>query len=184
MKTLIKLLVALIVIAGAAYYSLNMVMTAVVHSKKEAALPDVKGKSIADALDTLSAAGFGMKKEGEEFNQNVAPGVVLRQSPPAGMSVKEGKVVKVTISRGSEMIYVPDLVGQTVRAADIALKSVKLMMGEISRQYSATAEKGMVLSQDPAAGTAADKDAVVNLVISDGPQPAGAAQADSARSDK
>jgi len=85
------------------------------------------------------------------------------------MNVKEGKVVKVTISRGGEMIYVPDLSGRTVRAADIALKSAKLMMGEISKKYSVTADKGIVLSQDPAAGTTADKDAVINLVISDGP---------------
>ena len=67
-----------------------------------------------------------------------------------------------------EMLYVPDLAGQTVRAADITLKSSTLMIGEISRKYSVTAEKGIVLSQDPAAGSSVEKDAVINIVISDG----------------
>jgi serine/threonine-protein kinase len=47
------------------------------------------------------------------------------------------------------------------------------MIGEISRKYSVIKEKGIVLSQDPPAGSSVDKDAVINLVISDGIPPEG-----------
>lgn len=172
-RKLVKIFIVFAVLTAACYYSFNLVMSAVVHAKKEIVLPDVKGKSIVEAVEELSAAGLGLRKEGEEFNQNVPPGVVLRQSPPAGMNVREGKVIKVTVSQGGEMIYVPDLAGQTVRAADITLKSATLMIGEISRKFSVTAEKGIVLSQDPAAGASTEKDAVINIVISDGLPPEG-----------
>lgn len=164
---------ALIVLAAAAYYSFNAVMNSVIHSNKEIVLPDLAGKSLTEAVEEVSSLGLGLRKEGEEFNNNVPPGMVLRQAPPAGMNVREGKIIRVTISQGGEMIYVPDLKGQTVRAADITLKSSSLIIGEISRKYSVVKEKGIVLAQDPEAGSSVDKDAVINFVVSDGHPPEG-----------
>ena len=117
---------ALIALAAAAYYSFNAVMNSVIHSNKEIVLPDLAGKSLTEAVEEVSSLGLGLRKEGEEFNNNVPPGMVLRQAPPAGMNVREGKIIRVTISQGGEMIYVPDLKGQTVRAADITLKEVEI----------------------------------------------------------
>ena len=173
LKVFIKILLILIALSAAAYYSFNIIMSSVVHSKKEIVLPDITGKSLTEGIEEVSVMGLGIRKEGEEFNQNVPPGMILRQAPPAGMNVREGKIIKVTLSQGGEMIYVPDLKGQTVRAADITLKSSNLIIGEISRKYSVVAEKGIVLSQDPPAGSSTDKDAIVNLVVSDGNPPDG-----------
>lgn len=172
-KGLLRFLIAFIVFAAAGYFSFNLVMSAIIHDKNEVVLPDIKGKSIIEAVEELSEIGLGLRKEGEEFNQNVPPGVILRQSPPSGMNVKEGKIIKVTVSQGGEMIYVPDLTGQTIRAADITLRASNLMIGEISRKYSLINEKGIVLSQEPQKGSAVDKDAIINIVISDGEPPAG-----------
>ncbi|MCL1972308.1 MAG: PASTA domain-containing protein [Endomicrobia bacterium] len=173
LKKILLVLLIFAVIGAAVYYSFNIIMNSVIHTKKEIVLPDVTGKSLVEAIEELSPLGLGVRKEGEEFNNNVPPGMVLRQAPPPGMNVREGKIIKVTISQGGEMIYVPDLKGQTVRAADITLRSSSLMIGEISKKYSVVREKGIVLSQDPPSGSAVDKDTVINLVISDGQPPAG-----------
>ena len=168
-----KLFVISVIVGAAFYFAFNMIMSALVHNKKEVVLPNIVGKSIYDATEELSKAGFGINKDGEEFNKNVPAGIVLRQNPPAGMNVREGRLIKVTISQGGEMIYVPNLVGQTVRAADISLKYSTLVMGEVSKKYSFTVKKGTVLSQDIVAGYSVDKDSVVNIVVSDGPPPEG-----------
>jgi serine/threonine-protein kinase len=168
-----KLFVILAIIGIAFYFAFNIIMSTLVHSKREVVLPNVVGKSIYDAMEELSNAGFGLKKDGEEFNQNVPAGVILRQNPSAGMNVREGKLVKVSISQGGEMIYVPNLLGQTVRSADISLRYSTLVMGEVSKKYSLKVSKGTVLSQDVAAGSSVDKDSVVNIVVSDGPPPEG-----------
>ena len=170
-KKFVKLFIVLAIIVAACYYSFNIVMSAVIHSKKEITLPDIKGKSLTEAVEELSASGLGLRKEGEEFSNSVPPGIILRQTPPAGMNIREGKIVKVTISRGGETIYIPNLVGKTVRAADIAIKSYGLMIGEVSQRYSIMVEKGSVISQDPAAGASADKDTVINIVVSNGQPP-------------
>jgi serine/threonine-protein kinase len=145
-----------------------MVMSALVHSKKEVATPNVVGKSLYDALEELSSEGLGLKKEGEETDQNVPAGTILRQNPVGGMTVREGKIVKVTISQGGEMIYAPNLVGQTIRSANIALRHSTLVMGEVLRKFSVVADKDIVISQDIAAGSKVDKDSVVNIDVTDG----------------
>jgi serine/threonine-protein kinase len=155
------------------YFAFNMVMTALIHNKKEVVVPNIVGKSLYDAIEELSKGGFGFKKDDEEFNQGVPAGTILRQNPSAGMSVREGKLVRVTISQGGEIIHVPNLIGQTLRSADIALRYSSLVMGEVSKKYSIVAEKGIVLSQDIAAESAVDKDSVVNIVVSDGLPPEG-----------
>jgi len=167
-KTLLKIFIILVIVAAAGYYSFNLAMNFFVHSRKEVTLPSLTGKSIDAAVEELSSMGLGLKKDGEEFNASMAPGIIIRQSPPAGMNVRSGKIIKVTVSRGGEMIYVPDVTGQTARAADIMLRGASLVMGEVTKDYSATQPAGLVISQDPPAGTSADKNAVVNIVVSNG----------------
>jgi serine/threonine-protein kinase len=169
---LFKLFIILIIILGAFYFSLNMIMSALIHNKKEVIVPNVIGKTLYDAMEELSNSGFGLKKGDEEYNQNIPAGTILRQNPVAGMNVREGKIVKVTVSQGGETVYVPNLVGQTLRSAHISLKRATLVMGEVSRKYSVIKEKGLVLTQDIVSGTAVDKNTVVNLTVSDG-VPAG-----------
>ncbi|MCA6069906.1 MAG: PASTA domain-containing protein [Endomicrobium sp.] len=168
-----KVFIALAIIGTAIYFAFNMIMSSLVHSNKEIVTPNVVGKSLYNALEELSKEGFGIKKDGEEPNQNVPTGTILRQNPLAGMTVRGGKIIRVTLSQGGEIIYVPDLIGQTIRSADIALRYATLVMGEVSRKFSIFAEKGIVISQDTVAGSKVDKDSVVNIVVSDGMPPEG-----------
>ena len=170
---LLRVFIALAIVGTTVYFAFNMLMSSLVHNKKEVVTPNVVGKSLYDALGELSKEGFGIRKDGEEPNQNVPTGIILRQNPPAGMTVREGKIIRVTLSQGGEVVYVPDLIGQTVRSADIVLRYATLVMGEVSKKFSITAEKDIVISQDIVAGSKVDKDSVVNIVVSDGMPPEG-----------
>ncbi|MDR1721092.1 MAG: PASTA domain-containing protein [Endomicrobium sp.] len=169
----LKLLIAVAVAAAAFYFAFNMIMSALIRNKKEVVVPNIIGKSLYETVEELSNMGCGLKKESEEFNQNLPVGVIVRQEPPAGMKVKEGKVVKVSVSKGGETVYVPNLVGRAVRTADVSLKNSALVMGEVSKRYSVVADKGIILSQDIEHGSAVDKYSVVNVVVSDGSPPEG-----------
>ncbi|MDR2437670.1 MAG: PASTA domain-containing protein [Endomicrobium sp.] len=170
---ILKIFIVLAMIGTAFYFAFNMIMVSLVHSKKEVSTPNIVGKSLYTALSELSKDGFGLKMDGQETNQNVPAGTILRQNPLAGMSVREGKVIKVTISRGGEIVYVPNLVGQSIRSADISLRSETLVMGEVLKKYSVVFGKDIIMDQDIVVGTKVDKDSVVNLVVSDGPPPKG-----------
>jgi serine/threonine-protein kinase len=47
----------------------------------------------------------------EVFNQQ-EPGIVLRQNPTAGEQVAEGTVIELRVSKGQNLIDVPNVVGQ------------------------------------------------------------------------
>ncbi len=165
---LIKILAAAVILFAAAYYSFNTVMSAFVHEKAEVTVPDLNGKTLEQSLDILSGSKLALLKEGSEFNQDVPQGVVIRQLPASGMNVKEGKTVKVTVSRGGEIVYVPNLTGQSIRACNISLRSAGLILGELTKKSSIKYEEGIVLGQDPQAGTVIAKDSPVSVLVSNG----------------
>ena len=165
---IIKFIVIISILAVAGYYSFNVLMSAFVREKAEVLVPDLQGKNLVECLDMLSQSKLALMKEGSEFNQDVPAGIVRRQVPPAGMNVKEGKVIRIVISQGGEIVYVPDLKGQTIRAATISLRSLGLVLGELTKKASAKYEEGIVLSQDPAAGSTIEKDSSVNVLVSNG----------------
>ena len=164
----IKLFIVLAILAVAGYYSFNILMSAFVREKAEVLVPDLQGKNLVECLDMLSQSKLALMKDGSEFNQDVPAGIVIRQVPPAGMNVKEGKVIKIVISQGGEIVYVPDLKGQTIRSATISLRSLGLVLGELTKKSSAKYEEGIVLRQDPAPGSTIEKDSSVNVLVSNG----------------
>lgn len=155
------------------YLLFNWVISAAIHSRKEVIVPELSGKSLAEAVNTISSFNLGIRKEGEEFDRSVPAGTVLRQNPPGGMAVREGKIIRITLSQGGEVIFVPDVAGQPARTAEIAIRSSGLNLGEESSKFSVVTDKGRVISQDPPAGSTAEKDSLINLVISQGPPAEG-----------
>ena len=162
----------LLLIAGACYASFQWAIEALIHERKVVQVPDLAGKQVAEALNQLSQIHLGLTKEGEQFDKRFPAGTIVHQTPPAGMSVREGRIVRIMVSQGGETMFVPDLLGQPIRNAQTSLQNVGLSIGEIEHHPSLRFEKDQVMASDPPSGAVVAKNALVNLVVSDGP-PAG-----------
>jgi beta-lactam-binding protein with PASTA domain/tRNA A-37 threonylcarbamoyl transferase component Bud32 len=79
-------------------------------------IPDVKGKSQADATSTLTSLGLKVTSTGA-FNDTVPQGFVISTTPAAGTPAHEGDKVKLVVSRGPETFPVPDVVGMRIDKA-------------------------------------------------------------------
>ena len=158
-----------------AFFALNWGMEGLVHARKTQTMPDLKGRSLSSALDLLAPLGLGLRKSGVEFDASVPISSVLRQDPPPGTIVREGKTVRVVVSQGGQTVLAPSLTGLPLRNAEMMLRQSQLVLGEVSEAYSLKSEKGLVLSQDPKAETSVERDAMVNIVVSGGAPPAGVA---------
>lgn len=174
-KSIFKVILILGLIAvflGAiAFVSFDWALSALVHSRKEVLVPDITNKKIVEALDLLEGPKLALRKIGSEFDNNLPAGTIIRQLPAAGTSVREGKVVRVYVSQGSQNIPVPDLVNLPLRNAELLLRQNHLSVGTKETAYSLTAEKGTIISQQPAAGETLSKGQAVNLVVSSGLPP-------------
>lgn len=145
----------------------------VIHNRKTQTVPDLKGRSIDAALDLLAPLNLGLEKKGSEFDSAVPIASVLRQDPPAGTVVREGKILKVVVSQGGETVLTPSLVGLPLRNAELLLQQNQLALGEVTEAYSLKQDKGIVLSQDPKAESSVERNALVNVAVSGGQPPAG-----------
>lgn len=96
------------------------------------------------------------------------PGEVLRQTPAAGMTVKKGKTVSLTVNGEAEQVVVEDVKGYKQQDAYDALKALNL-----SPKIQAVADDdtavGYVVKTDPAAGSTVSTGTTVTLYVSSGP---------------
>lgn len=151
--------------------SVDWVFGALVHTRQEVTVPDITKKSVTSALDTLAANNLALKQAGVEFNQDVPPGSVLRQLPSAGSTVREGRVIRVWLSQGDEMVFVPNTVGSDLRNAQLAIRQAGLVVDKVDNAYSITYDKGLIISQEPKADSMVNKGQTVSLVLSNGQPP-------------
>src|SRR5689334_12104096 len=95
-------LIVLCVVAG--YLCFDWAVGAAIHSRKVVLVPDISSKAVNDALNILSPLGLGLEKEGEQFDKRFPAGAIVRQTPAAGMPVREGRIIRVTVSQGGETL--------------------------------------------------------------------------------
>jgi len=168
---LLELGLILIVLIIIGYFSFNWALSSLVHTRKEVSVPDLMEKDTKTALDILAANNLAIKKAGEEYDPNTPEGYIVRQLPPAGTKVREGKNIRVWFSQGSEEVYTPNIMGMNLRDAKFTIRKNYLSLGEITNAYSLNYEKGTVISQDPYPDTILAKNTQINLIVSDGIPP-------------
>ncbi|MFF9812730.1 Stk1 family PASTA domain-containing Ser/Thr kinase [Streptomyces sp. NPDC014006] len=93
-------------------------------------IPDVTGSDLADARSELEEAGLKVKVSPERVNSELDAGQVAAQSPDSGGQAAEGDTVTLTLSKGPQMIEVPDVVGDSVDDAKQALKDAGFQVKE------------------------------------------------------
>lgn len=134
-------------------------------------VPNVVGQVQATAQSILTAASLYAGPITQAYNDTIPAGSVASQNPAGGTGVSAWSSVALVISLGPEPVLVPNVVGQPQSAAQAALVAVRLVVGTVTQQYSATVPAGVVISQAPVAGTAVLPTSAVDLVVSLGPAP-------------
>lgn len=170
-KLLIRLVVLCALFVASGLFGVNWLMEAFLHSRGEVVVPSLTDKTTGEALGTLSRAGLTLTQEGVEYNESVPPGAILRQRPAAGMKVRQGRAVQVVVSKGGQVIFVPDVSGKSLSDAQTAINMSGLALGEVSEVYSILVGRGLVVAQVPKAGEVAPKGSLVDFKISKGNPP-------------
>ena len=137
-------------------------------SPAEVEVPDVVGRQMALATQLLEARKLRVNVA-ETYDEKTLPGQVVSQSPEAGSSVKEDRVVTIYVSRGGEELTMPDVKGLARRAAEEKLGKMGLKVGHVYEK-EADSDTGTILAQEPAPGTKIVKGSSVDLTISKGKQ--------------
>jgi serine/threonine-protein kinase len=130
---------------------------------KSVKLPDLHGKPLSQALQTL--ADLGLSANPVQIPSKLQSGLVVRTDPKPG-PVKPGSSVTVYVSNGN--VKVPNVVGMSCSSATSTLQQAHLQ-ADCQNAPSDTAPAGQVFSQSPSAGQETPQGGTVTLQVSTGP---------------
>ena len=118
-------------------------------------VPNVSGKTVAEARAIIENQSLQVGEEKEEYSDSVAEGYIIRTNPTAGSQKKEQSKIDLVVSKGPNSFDMPDYVGMSREEAEADLKNTyRLSSKQISIEEVETndVEAGIVLEQSPAAG--------------------------------
>jgi serine/threonine-protein kinase len=132
-------------------------------------VPDIEGKSLSEARNMASEVGLSLLENEERvFSEELAENYIVNQQPRPGERIKQSRSINITVSKGPQLIKIPDFIGSSLREALIELDNLSLKSGDIQYIFRLSEEPGTVINQIPAAGAEVEKNSEVTLFVSRG----------------
>lgn len=153
LRTRYKVLLSAVVLVIAALVAL------VYLSPSNVKIPDVTGKTVAQARSAIETAGLKVGKEKDEYSDSVKKDSVIRTNPEAGTQRRDGSTVDLIVSKGTKTFIMEDYKGQKrADAINNLVQKYKVSKGLIKTEEVESSEyaAGTVVGQTPAAGSTYD----------------------------
>lgn len=132
-------------------------------------MPDLTEKTVEQAKEILKEYNVTISDDiTEELSDEYEKGEIIATDPKKGTTIKEGDVVKVTVSKGKYIV----LEDYTGKKEDVAKKALEKLKFEVEIEYEISSKtKGTVIDQSIEKGTKVDpteKDRKIILTVSKG----------------
>lgn len=134
---------------------------------KAVMVPNVKNMTREQATQELEKAGLKLEVENQVYSSDVESGKIVSQNPEEGREMKKGQTVKVTVSKGTQNVTVPKVIGLSEAEATAAIDKLKLVKN-VKREYNSDVATGIVYSVDPGEGVSVAEGTSITLYVSKG----------------
>ncbi|QGT99611.1 Serine/threonine protein kinase PrkC, regulator of stationary phase [Candidatus Syntrophocurvum alkaliphilum] len=138
---------------------------------EDVVVPDLDGMTLQEARGELNDLGLGLDIIDEQFSDEFEQDTIMSQNPREGQLVKQGRDIRVIISKGPQLKSVPNLVGLDLADARISLRNQGLTVGDVDEIFDDQYEENTVISQSPESGTELNLGENVNVIVSKGATP-------------
>lgn len=162
MRTRYKVLIAAVLLLIVAFALILF------NTPKTIQVPNVVGMTKDQAVEKIETAGLKVGKITEEKTSKAEKGTVLRTSPAAKTSKREGSAIDLVLATAEETFPVPNVVGKDLETAKSELIAAGFAIGDVKEETSNNVGAGQIIKTDPAASTNRVKGSKINLVVSKG----------------
>jgi eukaryotic-like serine/threonine-protein kinase len=132
---------------------------------RQTTIPKIVGLSQTQAERLLSDHGLVLDEGDRYFSSDVPPGRVISQVPLPGMLVRRGWHVRVAESMGPQRVVIPDLIGNSERAAEINIRRRGLELGSIAIATIPGASTDQIVAQSPPANAVNVSEPKISLLL-------------------
>lgn len=130
---------------------------------EERPVPDVTRLRGDRAKTVLEATGFTVVVDSAD--SELPRGSVIAMEPEAGTEAVIPQEIILTVSLGPPMVEMPLLLGLREERATEVLDSLGLGLAEVETRFRFGRDQGLVVEQEPPAGTLLERGSAVRLVV-------------------
>nr|WP_304596398.1 PASTA domain-containing protein [Adlercreutzia caecimuris] len=130
-------------------------------------VPDFYKMTPDQAKAAAEKVGLKAVERESGYSDSVEDGHIMDQSPSAGSSVAKGTEIEYVVSRGTELVQAPNVIGSTEEEAKSKLQAEGFGV-DVRHDYS-DKDKGTVFKQDPL-NDKVKPGSTVKITVSDGPE--------------
>src|SRR5437879_4733968 len=150
MKSVFRFVTLALVLVMVALVSALTAMRFAIHGQ-EVAVPAVVGSSPAEAERAVAGLGLQIEIERQYYSPQIAEGRIMSQLPLPGTKVRRGWQLRVAQSLGPMRVAIPDVTGQSERAAEFNLRRRGLDLVSSAAMQMPGMPPDLVLAQSPPA---------------------------------
>jgi beta-lactam-binding protein with PASTA domain len=158
-----------LVLVLVAFVSALTAMRFAIHGR-EVAVPQLSGKSTVDADAMLDNLGLTLEVANRFYSPNVREGGIVSQIPEAGTKVRRGWRVRVALSLGPQRVSVPNVLGESGRAAEINVQRRGLELGSVAIAHLPQFPADQVIAQSPPPNSTSLTSPRVSLLVTAPPE--------------
>jgi beta-lactam-binding protein with PASTA domain len=163
--------VALALFVGVGVWFGRAIQDFLTPSAKTASVPTLVGETLSDALSTADRTHLKVAVVQHTASDRFPKDVVMRQDPPPGDQVREGRQVSLVVSSGLQIFAMPDLRYESLREVGLDLSHAKLQLGKVKLVQNDEVPANRVVTQDPPPLSSVRVGSVVNVELSRGGPP-------------
>jgi serine/threonine-protein kinase len=127
--------------------------------------PDLTNQTIDEATAALGAVQLVIARAEDEFSSTIEVGRIVTQDPPPGTPVARDGTVTVRVSKGPDLVPIPDLTGQTYPQAQQTLADAGFVIENLLGTTQGTFVSIEVGGTEVAAGATFPRGTAVDLVF-------------------
>jgi beta-lactam-binding protein with PASTA domain len=168
-KLLRYFLMALLLLVVALVSALTAMRLAI--HVREVRVPDLRNKTPADARRIAEEDGLAAQVDSNYYSPTVPEGRVLSQIPAGGTLVRRGWEVRLALSLGPQRMTIPQVVGQSDRAAAITIAERGLQLSSTENIQLPGFDAGQVIAQNPPANATDISAPKISLLVAQAASP-------------
>jgi beta-lactam-binding protein with PASTA domain len=138
---------------------------------EEVAVPGLVGLAPADAERAAASLGLQLAIERQYYSATIAEGRITSQLPAPGTKVRRGWQVRVAQSLGPQRVAIPDVAGESERAAEFNIRRRGLDVASSAEMQMPGAVAGQVLAQNPPANASQVAAPKISLLVTGAAEP-------------
>ena len=164
MKSAIRFAMLALVLVIVAMVSALMAMRFAIHGQ-EVEVPALVGLAPAEAERGVAGLGLQVSIERQYYSPQIPEGRIMSQLPLPGTKVRRGWQIRVAQSLGPTRVTIPDVTGQSERAAELNIRRRGLDVVSMAEVEAPGIPSDQVLAQSPTANAAQVAAPKISLLV-------------------